>query len=84
MGVIAAFVLFAHTMLEPPQQIYGTWAHNQSTNALFTPWIPSTYNLLNVESPSLGLLAASLSVVLTALVLIAFAVAVRDSKARDI
>ena len=47
-------VLFSHTFLETPVDQYGMWAANASTepHALGRP------NLLNVESPVLGVLAA--------------------------
>lgn len=47
-------VLFSHAFLETPGDQYGVWAANASTepHALGRP------NLLNVESPVLGVLAA--------------------------
>ena len=47
-------LLFAHAFLETPGDQYGVWAMNASTEsyALGQP------NLLNVESPVLGVLAA--------------------------
>lgn len=81
-GFIAAFVLLAHTLIEPPQQIYGTWAHNRSTDALLYRVDPDhVHNLFNLESPVLGILAAGLAVVLTVLIIIAFLIAVRDARA---
>jgi hypothetical protein len=54
-----AFVVVAtllRTMIEPPQQIWGTWADNVSRPApLFTP--DGSKNQLNVESPLLAVLA---------------------------
>jgi hypothetical protein len=82
-GVVAAFVLVAHTLIEPPQQIYGTWAYNRSTDAfLYTVDPEHVHNLLNIESPLLGAIAASLSVVLTALIIVASLVATRDAQQR--
>jgi predicted lysophospholipase L1 biosynthesis ABC-type transport system permease subunit len=78
-GIVAAFVLLAHTLIEPPQQIYGTWAHNRSTDALLYTVDPEhTNNLFNVQSPLAGAVAASLAVLLTGLIITAFFVAVRD------
>jgi hypothetical protein len=80
-GVVAAFVLLAHTLIEPPQQIYGTWAHNRSTDALLYTVDPDhIHNLLNVESPVVGIVAAALAVVLTILIIMAFVVAIRDAR----
>jgi hypothetical protein len=51
-GIIAAFVVLAHTLIEPPQQIYGTWAYNRSTDAVLYSVDPEhIHNLLNIESP---------------------------------
>jgi len=33
MAFVVAATLFAHTMIEPPQQIWGTWADNVSRPA---------------------------------------------------
>lgn len=80
-GVVAAFVLLAHTLIEPPQQIYGTWAHNRSTDALLYTVDPEhVRNLLDIESSVLGWIAAALAVVLTLLLIYAFAIAVRDAR----
>jgi hypothetical protein len=84
MGIIALFVLGAHTLIEPPQQIYGTWANNRSTDAvLYTVDLEHVHNLLNIESPLLGIIAALLSIALTAVIIIAFIVAVRDALRSD-
>lgn len=47
-------VLFAHVFLETPGDQYGVWAMNASTE----PYALGQPNLLNVESPVLGVLAA--------------------------
>lgn len=83
LGVVSLFTLLAHTLIEPPQQIYRTWAHNLSTDApLYTVDPEHMHNLLDVESPALGVLATLLSVVLTVLLLIAWVVAIRQPTAR--
>jgi hypothetical protein len=83
LGVVALFTLLAHTLIEPPQQIYGTWANNLSTPApLYTVDPEHMHNLLDVQSPLLGVLATILSTVLTALLLVAWAVAIRDARRR--
>ncbi len=79
LGIAALGTLFAHTLIEPPQQIYGTWANNLSTDALLYRVNPEhSTNLLDVESPLLGGLAAALSVLLTALLLLAWSVVLRE------
>jgi hypothetical protein len=84
LGVVALFTLLAHTLIEPPQQIYGTWANNLSTPApLYTVDPEHMHNLLDVRSPLLGVLATILSTVLTALLLVAWAVAIRDARRRQ-
>jgi hypothetical protein len=81
LGVVSLFTLLAHTMIEPPQQIYGTWANNLSTDALlYSVDREHMHNLLGVESPSLGVLATVLTVVLTTLLLVAWVVAIRDAR----
>jgi hypothetical protein len=83
LGVVSLFTLLAHTVIEPPQQIYGTWANNLSTPALLYQVDPRhMHNLYNVESPVLGILATIVSTVLTALLLTAWAIAIRDARRR--
>lgn len=84
LGLVALFILLAHTLIEPPQQIYGTWANNRSTPApLYSVDPEYMHNLFDVHSPLLGVLATVLSIVLTALLLVAWAVAIRDARRRD-
>jgi hypothetical protein len=84
LGAVALFTLLAHTLIEPPQQIYGTWANNLSTPApLYTVDPEHMHNLLDVQSPLLGVLATILSTLLTALLLVAWAVAIRDARRRQ-
>lgn len=72
LGIVSLFTLLAHTLIEPPQQIYGTWANNLSTPALLYSVDPEhMHNLFDIESPLLGGLATALSIVLTALLLVA-------------
>lgn len=81
LGLVSLFTLLAHTLIEPPQQIYGTWANNLSTPApLYSVDPKHLHNLFDVESPLLGVLATVLSIVLTALLLLAWAVAIRDAR----
>jgi hypothetical protein len=72
LGLVSLFTLLAHSLIEPPQQIYGTWANNLSTPApLYSVDPEHLHNLLDVESPMLGVLATILSIVLTVLLLVA-------------
>ena len=83
LGVVSLFTLLAHTLIEPPQQIYGTWANNLSTPApLYSVDPEHMHNLFDVEWPWLGVLATVLSIVLTALLIVAWAVAIRDARRR--
>jgi hypothetical protein len=84
LGLVSLFTLLAHSLIEPPQQIYGTWANNLSTPApLYSVDPEHMHNLLDVESPLLGVLATVLAIVLTALLLVAWAVAIRDTRRRE-
>jgi hypothetical protein len=81
LGIVSLFTLLAHTLIEPPQQIYGTWAENRSTPApLYSVDPEHVHNAFDLESPLLGALATALSVVLTALLLLAWVVAIRDAR----
>lgn len=84
LGLVSLFTLLAHSLIEPPQQIYRTWADNLSTPApLYSVDPEHMHNLLDAESPLLGALATTLSIVLTALLLVAWAVAIRDARRPD-
>ncbi len=79
LGLVAVFTLAAHTLIEPPGQIYGTWANNLSTDApLYTVDPEHLHNVFDRDLPLLGNLATILSIVLTGLLLVAAVVAVRD------
>jgi hypothetical protein len=79
-STVAFFTLFAHTLIEPPDQIYGTWENNLSTDApLYTVDPEHQHNLLDGEYPVAGAVATVLSVVLTALLVGASLVAIRDA-----
>lgn len=80
LGVVSLFTLLAHTLIEPPQQIYGTWAHNLSTPApLYSVDAEHMQNLFGIESALLGVIAAVLSIVLTLLLLVAWVISIRDA-----
>jgi cbb3-type cytochrome oxidase subunit 3 len=83
LGVVSLFTLLAHTLIEPPQQIYGTWANNLSTPApLYSVDPKHMHNLFDVEWPLLGVLAMLLTILLTMLLLVVWAVAIRDAQRR--
>lgn len=50
LGVVSLFTLVAHTLVEPPQQIYGTWANNLSTPPRSTALIRSTCTICSTSS----------------------------------
>jgi hypothetical protein len=79
LGLASLFTLLAHTLIEPPGQIYQTWADNLSTPApLYSVDPDHMHNLFGIESPFLGVLATALAIALTGLLLVAWAVAIRD------
>lgn len=84
LGLVSLFTLLAHSLIEPPGQIYGTWANNLSTPApLYSVDPEHMRNLFGVQSPLLGALATLLSTILTALLLVSWAVAIRDARRSD-
>ena len=84
LGLVSLFTLLAHTLIEPPQQIYGTWANNLSTPApLYSVDPAHMHNLFNVKSPLLGVLATILSITLTALLLFTWGASVRDARRNE-
>jgi hypothetical protein len=61
LGLVSLFTLFAHTLIEPPQQIYVTWANNLSTPApLYSVDPKYMNNLFDVEWPCWASLRHSL------------------------
>lgn len=80
-STVAFFTVFAHTLIELPGQIYGTWAHNLSMDALLYTVDPEhQHNLLDGEFPVVGGVATGVSTVLTGLLVVAAIVAVRDAR----
>lgn len=75
-GFLLAGVLSAHLFLETPGDQYGVWARNASaeTHALGQP------NLLNIESPALGVLAAGGAMLLNLVLLAAVVSLVVDAR----
>lgn len=80
MSLVTFFVLFAHTLIEPPQQVYITWAENLSTDALLFKSTNDTSNLLNIKSPLFGIIAGFIHISLTILVLIEWLQSVREAR----
>lgn len=81
LGIVALFTLLAHTLIEPPLQIYGTWADNRSTDApLYSVDPEHVHNVFDSELPIAGLVAVVLSTVLTLLLLFAWAVAISAAR----
>jgi len=58
-----AFTLWAHTKLETPSVQYAMWAHDRSLDAA----AGAVHNLPDVQSPLLGVLAVSVSLLLNGL-----------------
>jgi hypothetical protein len=82
LGIVALVTVVAHTLIEPPGQIYGTWANNLSTDApLYTVDPEHMHNQFDRNLPLLGNLATTLSIVLTGLLLVAAVLAIRDTLA---
>jgi hypothetical protein len=80
LGTVAIFTFVAHTLIEPPGQIYGTWANNESTKApLYSVDPEHMRNLFDENLPLPGNIATILSIVLTGLLIVAAFVAVRDA-----
>lgn len=62
-GLMTSFTLFAHSAIETPKDQFWMWAYNCSLD----PRAPETRNLLDIESPLLGVVAAGNSLLLNAL-----------------
>ena len=70
------FTQLSHIFVETPADQFGTWAGNASTD----PTTLGQPNLLGVESPLLGGLAAANSVLLSILMLAAIVALIADSR----
>jgi hypothetical protein len=68
-------LLFAHSFLETPGDQYGVWATNASTEPYALGWP----NLLNIESPVLGVLAVIEAMLLNLFLLAAVVSLVADA-----
>jgi hypothetical protein len=80
-GIVALFVTFAHTMIEPPQQAYFTWAINESTDALLFR-SRGTSNLLNIQSPLIGFISALISGVGTVVFITTFIISLKQLRSK--
>lgn len=69
-------LLFAHSFLETPGDQYGVWATNASTEPYALGWP----NLLNIESPVLGVLAVIEAMLLNLFLLAAVVSLVADAR----
>lgn len=84
MSLVAFFVFFAHTLVEPPQQIYNTWAQNISTDAPLFKSTHDTSNLFNIKSPLFGAVAGFIHISLTILVLIEWIQSIREARRKQV
>ena len=81
LGLVSLFTLLAHILIEPPQQIYRTWADNLSTPApLYSVDPEHMHNLFGIESPLLGVLATIVTIALIVLLFVAWIVSIRDMR----
>ena len=78
-ALIFLAVQTAHILIETPADQYGTWAYGVSSDssALGHP------NLLGVASPALGLLAATVSILASVVLLVTLAAFVADAMRHD-
>lgn len=83
MSFVAFFVLFAHILVEPPQQVYYTWAQNISTDALLFKSTHNTSNLFNIKSPLFGIIAGLVHIALTVLVLTEWVQSIREARNKN-
>lgn len=79
MTLVFAGLQVAHIIFEPPSHQYGTWARGHGE----TPSGAQPPNLLNLASPTLGVLSASLSVLLSLVTLATVLSLVRDARGRS-
>jgi hypothetical protein len=61
------FTLWAHTAMETPGMQYAMWAHNHSLDAQQA----DAHNLLNLQSPVLGVIAVGIAMTLNLLLIAA-------------
>ncbi|CAN5690065.1 hypothetical protein BH23PAT2_BH23PAT2_09450 [soil metagenome] len=78
-GLLALLTILAHSLIEPPSQIYKMWANNHSAPALIYPGDPSAHNLLHVESPLLGVLSILIVVLLVIFTMGAFISLIKET-----
>lgn len=70
-----------HTfIIEPPQQIFGMWAHNHSAPALLYPGNPDVSNALDTQSPLLGAISVTIALTLVVLSLAMVLVFIREAR----
>lgn len=70
-----------HTVIiEPPQQMFGMWAHNHSAPAPLYPGNPDVSNALNTQSPLLGAISVTIALFLVLLSLAMVLVFTREAR----
>lgn len=79
--LLLVVALPTHTIIiEPPQQIFGMWAHNHSAPALLYPGNPDVSNALDIQSPLLGVISVTIALSLVMLSLAMVVVFTRESR----
>jgi hypothetical protein len=73
-GLVAVATQAAHVFAETPSDQYGTWANEYSS----FPGAHHHANLLQVASPALGVISATVSALLSVALFAAFALTLRD------
>lgn len=67
-------------IIEPPQQIFGMWAHNHSAPALLYPGNPDVSNVLDIQSPLLGTISVAIALLLVVLSLAMTIAFIREAR----
>ncbi len=78
MSLVFVGLQVAHIFFEPPSHQYGTWARGHGE----TPSGAQPPNLLDLASPTLGVLSAALSILLSLLTLATILSLIRDARTR--
>ena len=76
MSLVFVGLQVAHIFFEPPSHQYGTWARGHGE----TPSGAQPPNLLHLASPTLGVLSAGLSILLSVLTLATILSLIRDAR----
>lgn len=73
-GILFIALQAAHYVFEPPRHQYGTWADGVSSS----PHAHGQPNLLDLSSPALGVASIAVSTLLSAAVLVALVLLIRE------